>query len=153
MTFANDQTVTRAWGLGGVCQEKITYLAYYDVTAGIDLSKIAPEDILIVNGGSPAQTTITITLPGAEITSVTLDTDRSRIVASQPAWVPSCGTQAGDMTVEAQRKIKQDVEKAAKEKGILKQAQEQAGFELQRLLLKMGYPQVFIRYSNVEQAP
>ena len=153
MVFANDQDVSKGWGLEVigevVCRENITYLGYYTVTAGVDLQKITPSEILITNDGIPAQTLITITLPAATILHIEPDTQRSRVVHKDVSIISQlCGTKLPEMVLEAQVKIEEFARNAALEKGILRIAQEQAGFELQQLLLNVGYPKVFFRYNE-----
>lgn len=149
MNIVNDQTITRVSGIGGLCTESITYLAYYDVVAGVDLAKIIEDNITVLNDGDPLQATVVITMPQAEILNITLDTQRSRVVSQNtPVWIPGCETQVADMTIEAQQRIQQYAEQAALQQGILKMAQEKASFELQRLLLRVGYPNVVIRYTE-----
>jgi hypothetical protein len=153
MVFVNDQDESKGWGLEVVgevvCRENITYLGYYTVTAGVDLQKIAPSDILITNDGILSQTLITITLPAATILHVDPDTQRSRVVHKDVSIISQlCGTKLPEMVLEAQLKIEEYARNAALEKGILRMAQEQAGFELQQLLLNIGYPKVFIQYTE-----
>jgi hypothetical protein len=153
MVFANDQDESKGWGLEVVgevvCRENITYLGYYTVTAGVDLQKITPSDILIVNDGVLSQTLITITLPTATILHVEPDTQRSRVIHKDVSIISQlCGTKLPEMVLEAQKKIEEYARNAALQKGILRLAQEQAGFELQQLLLNIGYPKVFIRYNE-----
>jgi hypothetical protein len=153
MVFVNDQDESKGWGLEVVgevvCRENITYLGYYTVTAGVDLQKIAPSDILITNDGILSQTLITITLPAATILHVDPDTQRSRVVHKDVSIISQlCGTKLPEMVLEAQLKIEEYARNAALEKGILRIAQEQAGFALQQLLLNIGYPKVFIQYTE-----
>jgi hypothetical protein len=153
MVFVNDQDESKGWGLEVVgevvCRENITYLGYYTVTAGVDLQKIAPSDILITNDGILSQTLITITLPAATILHVDPDTQRSRVVHKDVSIISQlCGTKLPEMVLEAQLKIEEYARNAALEKGILRIAQEQAGFALQQLLLNIGYPKVFIQYTD-----
>ena len=149
MNITQDKTISRSHGIGGVCSEEITYLGYFNVTAGIDLAKITRENILVENDGQPDLAKVTITLPQPEILGNELDTKNSRIVAQQtPKWVPGCSHQIADMTIEAQQKIQSSVADAAREKGILHLAEEKAGFELERMLLNAGYKNVTIRYTT-----
>src|SRR5688500_11617079 len=53
MNIAQDKTLTRDHGVGNICKEEITYLGYFNVTAGIDLSKVNRENILVENDGQP----------------------------------------------------------------------------------------------------
>jgi hypothetical protein len=153
MVFANDQDVRKGWGLEVigevVCRENITYLGYYTVTAGVDLQEITSSDILITNDGIPAQTLITITLPTATILHVDPDTQRSRVVHQDVSIISQlCGTKLPEMVLEAQVKIEEYATNAALQKGILRMAQEQAGLELQQLLVNIGFPNVFLQYSE-----
>lgn len=149
LTFVNDVDITRPSGIGNICTERIVYLGYYDVTAGVDLNAITEDDIEVVQRNG--EMTVTITLPLAHLTDVTLDTERSRLLVQEtPKWVPGCETHVADMTLEAQQGIKGYATEAALQAGILRQAQEKAGFVLQRFLYSTGYPNVVIRYQGPE---
>jgi hypothetical protein len=153
MVFVNDQDESKGWGLEVigevVCRENITYLGYYTVTAGVDLQQITPSDILVSSDGIPAQTYITITVPAATILHIEPDTQHSRVIHQDVSIISQlCGTKLPEMVLEAQAKIKGYARTAALEKGILRMAQEKAGFELQQLLYKMGFPNVFIQYNE-----
>lgn len=158
MVFVNDQDVSKEWGLEVVgevvCQENITYLGYYTVTAGVDLQKITPSDILITNDGIPSQTDITITLPAAAILHVEQDNQRSRVIHKDVSIISQlCGTKLPEMVLEAQVKIYEYARNAALQKGILRMAQEQAGLKLQQLLYNIGFPKVNIRYNENDLSP
>ena len=149
MVFANDMDITKTWGLEGACRESLTYLGYYTVTAGVDLQLLAEGNVLVANNGTPPQTEITITLPPASILHVELDTQRSRVVHNETSIISQiCGTKLGEMVMEAQAKIRNITESSANEKEILKLAQERASFELQRILLTMGYTKVTVLYDD-----
>lgn len=149
MTISGDMTVEREHGLLGVCSESLTYLAYYNVSAGIDLSQIDSQNIQVSNDGFPDRANVVITLPAPQILHNELDTAQSRIVAQEtPKWIPGCSHQIADMTVEAQDKLRAYAESAARDKGILEQAQVNAGEELERLLNESGYANVTIRYAD-----
>jgi hypothetical protein len=158
MVFANDQDVSKGWGLEVVgevvCWENITYLGYYTVTAGVDLQQITPADILIANDGNPSQASITLSVPGATILHVEPDTQRSRVVHKDVSIISQlCGTKLPEMVLEAQAQISDFARNAALQKDILRMAQERAGFELQQLLLNIGYPNVSIRYKESTITP
>ncbi len=153
MVFANDQDESKEWGLEVVgevlCKENITYLGYYTVTAGVDLQQINTTDIYVVDRETPAQSEITVTLPAATILHVVPDLERSRVVHEDVSLLSQfCGTKLPDMVLEAQQKIEEYSRNAALEKGILRTAQERAGFELQQLLIKIGYPNVYFKYGD-----
>ncbi len=146
MILADDIDLTRVWGLEGLCRENVTYLGYYNITAGVDLQQISAANIKVDQGATLAETSIQIQAPPAMILHSELDTARSRVVHSDISLISQiCGTQLPDMVVEAQADIQKTVVQAAIKKGILEQAQERAGFELQRLLLSMGFSKVTIQ--------
>ena len=149
MVFANDMDITKSWGLEGACRETLTYLGYYTVTAGVDLQMLSEENVLVESSGGPPQTEITITLPSASILHVELDTKRSRVVHNETSLISQiCGTKLGEMVMEAQSRIQNIAESSANQKEILKLAQDRASFELQKMLLKLGYTKVNILYDD-----
>lgn len=149
MTISSDTTVQREHGILGACSEELTYLGYFDVTAGIDLSRISSANIESTNDGFPEQAQVTITLPPAEITHVELDTTNSRIVAqSTPKWLPGCSHEIAEMTTEAQQKLRDYARSAALERGILGLAEQHAAQTLTQLLQASGYRNVTVRYAS-----
>ncbi len=145
MTFALDQDLNKTWGVEGVCQESITYLGYYNVTAGVDLQQIGAGDVAVETAATLAQTAITIRLPPAIITHVELDTKRSRVVHNQVSILSQlCGTHLAEMVLETQSNLQQLAVKAALEKNITQLAQDKAGFGLQKLLMTLGFSQVTV---------
>lgn len=149
MSFANDVDITKTWGIEGACREKLTYLGYFTVTAGVDLQQLNESSIIVNNSAPPPQTELTLTLPPAEILHLELDTQRSRVIHNETSIISQlCGTRLGEMTLEAQSKIRAMVEESAKQNEILQQAQERAAFELQRLLMSMGYAKVNVIFNT-----
>ncbi|HEY1016686.1 MAG TPA: DUF4230 domain-containing protein [Herpetosiphonaceae bacterium] len=149
MVIQNDTTVVREHGFLGACTEELTYLAYFKVSAGVDLALLTSDRITVTNDGFPEQAEVIVTLPPAQLLHNELDTEQSRIVSqSSPRWVPGCSHEIADMTVEAQSKLRGYAQQAALEKGILIQAEENAGGELKRLLEAAGYRKVTVRYSQ-----
>lgn len=149
MNIAKDMTVRRAHGLRNVCKEDVTYLSYFDVTAGIDLAKITMNNIQVTNDGFPTEATVTIILPPAQIMHNELDMNNSRILAENyPQWLPGCNHQTASMVIEAQTETQKSAGIAAIEKGILQIAEKQAALELEKLLINAGYTHVTITYSS-----
>ncbi len=149
MVFANDMDITKTWGLEGACRESLTYLGYYTVTAGVDLQQLTEQNVKVDSTGGPPQTEITITLPPASIMHVELDTQRSRVVHNETSIISQiCGTKLGEMVMEAQANIQNVAETSANQKDILKLAQDRASFELQKMLLTLGYTKVTVLYDE-----
>ena len=154
MTISGDTTVTKEHGLLGVCSESLTYLAYYEVSAGIDLSRITESSVQVSEDGYPEQASVVVTLPPPEILHNELNTTDSRIIAQDTTkWIPGCSHEIATMTVEAQQQLREYAASAAREKGILKMAETNAGEELQRLLSEVGYRNVTIRYAGEGATP
>jgi hypothetical protein len=149
MAMANDQDISKSWGLQGACRENLTYLGYFNVTAGIDLQDIPDQNLSMEGSGAPAQTTLTLTLPPAKITHVELDTLRSRVVTSNTSILPQlCGSKLPEMVTEVQNNLRKSAEAAAKQQNILGLAEDRASFELKKILLQLGFSKVNVVFSE-----
>ncbi len=149
MVIANDQDITKKWGFENLCQEDLTYMAYFTVTAGVDLNGIAGTDIILNGSGVPADTKVTLQLPPASILHVELDTQHSRIVHSDVSVISQvCGTRLPQMVTEAQANLQKNAQATALQQGIIKMAQDRASFELQKILLKLGFTNTNIVFKE-----
>lgn len=149
MVIAKDITIERVHGVLGACTEKITYLGYFKVSAGVDLRKIQEGDITVTNDGYPDQAQVQIKIPDAELLKAELDTANSKIVAQDtPKWLPGCSHEIADMTIEAQNKLREMAQQDAIQQGILSRAKEQAAQELESFLKNAGYQNLQIQDRN-----
>ncbi len=149
MVIANDQDITRKWGFENLCQENLTYMGYFNVTAGVDLNAIAGTDVIVDGSGVPAETKVTLRLPPAQILHTELDPQHSRVVHSNESIISQvCGTQLPAMVTEAQANLQKNAEKSALQQGIIKMAQDRASFELQKILLKLGFTNTNIEFKE-----
>lgn len=149
MVIANDQDISKVWGIEGACQESLTYLGYFTVTAGVDLQNMSEKDVILEGNGVPSQTAVTLVLPPASIMHVELDTQRSRVVHSDVSILSQlCGTQLPAMALEAQSNLRNSAEAAALQQDILKMAQDRASFELQKVLLRLGFSNVTVQFNE-----
>ncbi len=149
MVIANDQDISKKWGFENLCQEDLTYMAYFTVTAGVDLNGIAGTDIILNGSGVPADTKVTLQLPPASILHVELDTQHSRVVHSDPSVLSQvCGTRLPQMVSEAQSNLQKNAQASALQQGIIKMAQDRASFELQKILLKLGFTNTNIVFKE-----
>lgn len=149
MVLANDQDISKMWGVEGACQESLTYLGYFTVTAGVDLQQLNASDIILGGSGVPAETAVTLRLPPARILHVELDTQRSRVVHTDVSIISQlCGTQLPAMVLEAQSNLQKVAEKSAKDQQIIKLAQDRAAFELQKVLLTLGFSNVTVQFDE-----
>jgi len=120
--------------LFGLFGESLLFVAYGDVIAGVDLSKLGPEDIEVV---SP--TKVIVRLPESELFVMDLDNERSYVANRDIGLLTK-----GDSELETL--IRQEAEarmtEAALANGILGMADEEARNVLQGLLTELGFVEV-----------
>jgi hypothetical protein len=110
--------------------DKILFVAHGVVIAGIDMSKIAPEDLRYQDG------ILYVTLPQSEVFVATLDNQKSYVYNRETGFLTP-----GDVNLEAtaRQAAEQEIEKAALEDGILDQAQTNAESFLDKFFESLGY--------------
>ena len=118
--------------------DKILLVAHGEVVGGIDLSKVGPGDISVVTSS------VTITLPKAEILSSKLNNEKTYVYDRQTGIFNK-----PDPNLETQVRIvaEQQIVEAAREDGIIAKASENARQTLRTLLQGLGYPEVEFRES------
>lgn len=118
----------------GLFGESLLFVAYGDVTAGVDLAKLRPEDVQVV---SP--TKVVVRLPEAELFVTDLDNERSYVANRDIGLLTK-----GDSELETL--IRQEAEdrmtEAALANGILEMADEEARNTLRGLLTELGFEEV-----------
>lgn len=117
--------------------ETLTYMAVYDVKAGVDLSQISESDITIEGD------TVRIVLPPPYIVSQALDAEKSHVVSRSTGPTSFIGGASKELldTVlrEAQRRANTET---LADGTLLKAAQENAASDLTRLLHDAGIKNV-----------
>lgn len=134
--YSVEKIITAESGQGAfsfLVGDKILFVAHGTVIAGVDLQKLQPEDMSVVDG------VLHIHLPQAEIFVATLDNDQSYIYLRQQG-IFSRGNI--DLETTARRAAEAEIESAALEDGILAQAQTNAENFLYRFFLQLGFPEV-----------
>ncbi len=113
--------------------DRLIFVAHGIVIAGVDMDKLRPDDLTLEDG------VLYVQLPKAEIFIATLDNEKSYVYNRDTGVLTH-----GDINLEttARQAAEDEIEKAALEDGILKQAHQNAQNYLYRLLLKLGYPEV-----------
>jgi hypothetical protein len=121
--------------------DKLIFVAHGMVIAGVDLSQLDAEDLLVQGG------VLQVRLPDAEIFLTTLDNDKSYVYDRDTGLLTK-----GDINLEtAARQAAEDaIEEAALEDGILDQAQQNAEAYLYRLLRSLGYPDIIFIQTPIE---
>jgi len=120
------------WGAFG---ETMLFVAYGEVIAGVDLAKMTPEDMQVVD-----PTTVMVNLPDAEIFVATLDNDRS-YVADRDTGV-AIGFTGGidpNLETEVRQRAEQEILEAALEVDILGTADENAETFMRTFLEGLGF--------------
>jgi len=123
--------------LGFLLGDKLLFVAHGIVIAGIDMNKLQPEDMKLVNG------VLNVRLPAAEVFVATLDNNKSYVYDRQTGLL-----QKPDQNLEtlARQSGETEIQKAALEDGILTQAQQNAESYLARFFSALGYPNpIFVK--------
>ncbi len=114
--------------------EKVLLVAAGDVEAGVDLSKIGRDDVR-VNGDE-----VTIRLPDPEILSASLDEDKTRIYDRDFGLLNFHPDD--DLVEEARGKAEEKVEAAARDNGVLDQAENNAEDSIRAFVKSLGFREV-----------
>lgn len=119
--------------------EKLLFVAHGTVIAGIDMSKLRPEDMRYENG------VLTVKLPPAEVFIATLDNDKSYVYQRDTGYITK-----PDVNLETQvrQKAEEEILKAALEEGILEQAQTNAEAYLLKFFAALGYPNTIFTHDQ-----
>ncbi len=120
--------------------ERIILVAVGNVEAGIDLSQIQDDDIII--DGSRVK----ITLPPAAVTSVELLPGESEVFDSNRGWLLS---EYEGLELEAMDKARSQLEDWARERvHVLDQAEAQAEQEMETFLSQLGFEEIEITFEK-----
>jgi hypothetical protein len=119
--------------LGPLFGDRLLFVAHGYIIAGIDMSKIKPEDLWLVGE------MLNVRLPATEVLVATLDNDKSYVYDRETGLFAH-----GDPTLETQvRQVaEQEILKAATEEGILDQATTNAQTYLRWFFETLGYKQI-----------
>lgn len=114
-------------------ESRVLLLAQGVVKAGVDLSQLKPEHIEI------SGRRLTLRLPRPQITDVYLDETQTRVIERETGLL-----RAFDKNLEqtARQTALDDIGRAARRSGILKDAEERARTQLTELLRGMGFEEV-----------
>jgi hypothetical protein len=111
----------------------IVLVAHGIVKAGVDLSQLKPEDLKI------SEKRIVLTLPPAQITDAYLDDNRTQVVERNTGFLRSFNK---DLEQTARQNAVDDIRRAARSGGILKDAEERARAMLTHLFRQLGFEEV-----------
>lgn len=119
--------------LAGLGENKVILIAHGVVKAGIDLSKIQPEDVKVTGKK------VRIKLPPAQITDAYLDDKQTRVFERSTGLFRSFDK---DLEQTARQNAVDDIRRAARVGGIQKDADERARAQLTNLFKQLGFEQI-----------
>lgn len=126
-------------------ENRVLLLAHGIVKAGIDLKRIAPGDVVI------AGRKIILHLPPAKITDAYLDEKQTQVIDWQRGFLRTFDK---DLEQTARQNAVEDINRAARQDGILNDASERAQLELALFLHQAGFePVEFVDKSPAGPAP
>jgi hypothetical protein len=132
--YSIEKVVTGETGqvtFGFIMGDKLLFVAHGTVIAGIDMSKLNPEDMRFENG------VLTVRLPPAEVFIATLDNEKSYVYDRETGILAK-----PDVNLETlvRQRAEEEILKAAIEDGILDQAQMNAEAYLFKFFAALGFP-------------
>jgi len=113
--------------------DKLLFVGHGTIIAGVDLSRLEPDDIWIENE------VLYFRMPQAEIFVIDIDNEKSYVYDRETGLLTK-----GDVNLEKAARIaaEQEISKTAIEDGIISQAQANAESYMSRLVRSLGYPDV-----------
>jgi hypothetical protein len=132
--YSIEKVVTGETGqgtFGFIMGDKLLFVAHGTVIAGIDLSKLNPEDMRYENG------VLSVRLPPAEVFIATLDNEKSYVYDRETGILAK-----PDVNLETlvRQRAEEEILKGALEDGILDQAQTNAEAYLFKFFAALGFP-------------
>jgi uncharacterized protein (UPF0333 family) len=110
--------------------DRLLFVAHGEVIAGVDMEKIQPGDMQLVNGA------LNVRLPLAELFVVSIDNSKSYVYTRETGILTK---QTIDLETLARQSAEDEIRKAALENGILDQARQNAEIFLARFFKSLGY--------------
>lgn len=125
-------------------ESRVLLLAHGVVKAGVDLDQLAPQDLMVT------EKKIVVRLPAARITDAYLDDNETKIIERTTGLL-----RAFDKTLEqtARQQAVDDLQRAARHGGILKEAEERAQMELAGFFHQLGFESVEFRAGGLRPHP
>lgn len=122
-------------------EDAILLVASGDVTAGVDLGKLAPGDVSV----SPDRRSVTLHLPPVEIFSARLDNDRTYVHTRK---TDALAERKESLETEARRAAEKTIRAAAEEGGIVKRAEESVERTVGSLVRSLGFAEVHVDFRD-----
>ena len=113
--------------------DRLLLIVHGEVIAGIDLSKVKADDIIV------RKDVVKVRVPKAEVLTVRIDNERTRVYSRETGLFSSVDP---NLESDVRRAAEQQLREAAMDEGILKIADENARSTLTRLLEGLGFKRV-----------
>jgi Protein of unknown function (DUF4230) len=124
----------RTFGGYVIGKTTLLYVAYGEVRAGVDLSKLQPEDVQVVN-----ENVVSLRLPPPEILDSKIDVTRSQVYDYDRGFLGLGPDAAPQLQELAQRETLQKIVQTACTQGVLEEANDRAKLVVSQLLTTAGY--------------
>jgi len=134
--------------LGGLRNAEVLFIARGEVQAGVDLSKLKENDVVVSRSvsGTTSLNVATIHLPPAEIISFKLDEQKSHVFdVKTDSLLPFLASPIPELYDYVRREAETAIKQAAIEDGILSTANDNARRDVELLLLRLGFQEVRFR--------
>jgi hypothetical protein len=136
----------RPGGLLGIGRQKVLIIVHGTVIAGIDLSKLRPEDVTV----SPDGKQVKVRLPEVEILSRYLDEEATQLYDHQTGLFTQPDS---SLVIEAQQMGMSRVMQAACEGGIMKRATDDGQKALSEFLRAVGFEVIQFEDTPIPPCP
>lgn len=138
--FTNASTTTLSQlpnvvGLPGFDEDRVMLMAHGVVKAGVDLSKLAPDDVRV------SGQTIAIRLPRPVVTDAYLDESQTQVLDRKTGLFRSFEK---SLEAQARQYARLEIIRAARHNGIEKEAEQRARDQLAALIRTLGFTNVTV---------
>jgi hypothetical protein len=139
--YSVEKVITAEVGQGALdflTGDKLLLIAHGKVIAGIDMSKLKPEDLRLEEG------VLYVALPPSEIFIATLDNDKTYVYERETGILRRPTV---DLETLARQAAEAEIRKAAEEDGVLELAQQNAETYLAKFFAALGYENTIFEVS------
>jgi hypothetical protein len=120
--------------------DRLLFVAHGIVIAGIDMNKIQPDDMELVNG------VLNVRLPAAEVFVASIDNQKSYVYTRETGILTK---QSVDLETLARQSAEEEIRNAAIQDGILEQAERNAEAYLMKFFNALGYNSVIFTFDDL----
>jgi Protein of unknown function (DUF4230) len=113
--------------------DRLLLIVHGEVIAGIDLSKVQADDILVQDN------VLKIRIPKAEVFTVRIDNEKTRVYSRETGLFSRVDP---NLETDVRREAERQLREAAMDEGLLEIANKNAHFTLTRLLESLGFERI-----------